>query len=186
MAYTTVAEVAAAMGVQFTGAQEDQCTIAITQATAIIDSYCQTGWDKGAQQDVHTLSCTRVVWLKYIPVASIDGVWGNHTLVSPEEELVPEQYVIEMDTGRVILLGHQFRVRISYTQQSGVPHDVRAAATELVAARMATVLAPGTTGIESLTLPDYSVKFGRDRAQGVAIPTGVRQLLDIHRRLVGA
>lgn len=175
--YCTTDDIALFLGVIFSGAQAAQCDSLIESAELEFDGETNRGWLVGAQtlEAWHIGNNSPDVWLKYAPVASISAFKGRSALGETETDLVADTdyEVMDLTTGHIRLVYPLLydRVRVTYTPVATVPADVKQAIVELVAARLMPTLAPGTYGLDSVTLPDYSVRYSRAHVQTAFPPT---------------
>jgi len=181
--YCTTDEVSGFLGVTFSGAHAVQCDALIEAAELEFDGETNRGWLVGVQTlEAHpVVNYSPNVWLKYAPVASISAVKGRSALGETETDLVADTdyEVVDLNTGHIRLVHPSLydRVRVTYTPVATVPADIRQAIIELVAARLMPTLAPGTYGLDSVTLPDYAVKYSRAHVQ-VAYPPTTQRAID--------
>lgn len=181
--YCTDEEVEAFLGITFSVAQEAQANVLIEAAELEFDAETNRAWLEGAQtlEPWHIVNYSADVWLKYAPVSSISAFKGRSALGETETDLVADTdyEVIDLNAGHIRLVYPTLydRVRVSYTPTDTPPADVKQAIIELVAARLMPTLAPGTYGLDSLTLPDYSAKFARSHVQ-TAYPPPTQRAID--------
>lgn len=181
--YCTYGDVEAFLGVTFTGAQATQCETLIEAAELEFDGETNRAWLTGAQtlEAWHIVNNSPDVWLKYAPVASISAFKGRSALGETETDLVADTdyEVVSLTTGQIRLVYPSLhdRVRVTYTPVATVPADVKQAVVELVAARLMPTMTPGTYGLDSVTLPDYAVKYSRAHVQ-VAFPPNTQRAID--------
>lgn len=178
--YCTTDDVSAFLAQTFTAGQAAQCESLIEAAELEFDGETNRAWLVGAQtlEAWHIVNGSPDVWLKYAPVASISAVKGRSALGEAETDLVTDDdyEVIDLNAGHIRLVcpGGYDRVRVSYAPTDTPPADVKQAIIELVAARLMPTMAPGTYGLDSITLPDYGVKFARSHVQTAFPPTTQR------------
>lgn len=181
--YCTADDVAAFLGLTFTAGQETHCDNLIERAETDIDGQTGRGWLVGAQTDEIHFPMGRLVFVRYTPVASIDGITGRTNLGEAEEALTADEdfELRDADSGLILLetTGYE-RLLVSYTPENSVPNDIKQATIELVAARMQPVLQPGSFGLDSFSLPDLTVRFARSHIQA-AMPPTVQETLDRYR-----
>ena len=174
--YCTSDDVAAFLGQSLSAGQLAQCDALIEAAELEFDGEVNRAWLTGAQTlEAWPIVYSPDVWLKYAPVSSISAVKGRSALGETETDLVADTdyEVMDLTTGHIRLVYPLLydRVRVTYTPVATVPADVKQAIVELVAARLMPTLAPGTYGLDSVTLPDYAVKFSRAHVQTAFPPT---------------
>lgn len=180
--YCSTADVEAFLGQNFSAGQAAQCESLIEAAELEFDGETNRAWLTGAQtlEAWHVVNCMPDVWLKYAPVSSISAFKGRSALGETETDLVADTdyEVMDLNTGHIRLVYPSLydRVRVTYTPVTTVPADVKQAIIELVSARLMATLSPGTYGLDSLTLPDYSIKFARSHVQAVYPPTTQRAI----------
>lgn len=180
--YCTFSDVEAFLGVTFTGAQATQCESLIEAAELDFDGETGRAWLTGAQTlEAHHVGNSADVWLKYAPLTTISAFKGRSGLGETETDLVADEdyEVMDLTTGHIRLVYPSLydRVRVTYTPVATVPADIRQAVAEWVAARLMPALAPGTYGLDSVTLPDYAVKFSRAHVQESS-PPNVQRVID--------
>lgn len=180
--YCNTADVEAFLGQAFSAGQAAQCESLIEAAELEFDGETNRAWLTGAVtlEAWHVVNRSPDVWLKYAPVSSISAFKGRSALGETETDLVADTdyEVMDLNTGHIRLVypASYDRVRVSYAPTDTPPADVKQAIIELVAARLLPTLSPGTYGLDSLTLPDYSVKFARSHVQSVYPPTTQRAI----------
>lgn len=167
--YCEATDVAAQLGLSFTGAQHVQCASLIERAEAYLDSQTNRSWLVGEQTQEAHFSPAELLLLEFFPVSSVTAVYGRSALGEDETTLTADvdYEVRDLDAGiiRLVTPGDYDRIRVTYTPSSAVPADVKMATVELVAAWMQPSLRPGTWGVDSYQLPDLSVKFSRSHYQ---------------------
>jgi hypothetical protein len=186
-AYCTVAQVASFLGRVLTAAEQVEATRLIAAATAEIDGETNRAWLQGAITNEPIYFPYSAVWLRYTPVASVEAVRARTGLEVDEELLtVNVDYEVRDLAAGLIVLTYPFpyqRVTVDYTQVAEVPADIEQAAIELVAARLGPVLSPGSYGVDSIQLPDYTVRYSRAHVQE-AYPPNVARILARNRYIV--
>lgn len=183
--YCTYTDVEAFLGVDFTAAQQAQCEAMIEAAELDFDGETGRAWLTGAQTlEAHHVNNSADVWLKYAPLTTISAFKGRSGLGETETDLVADEdyEVMDLTTGHIRLVYPSLydRVRVTYTPVTTVPADISQAIIEWVAARLQPTINPGFYGLDSVTLPDYAVKFSREHVQTMA-PPNVRAVIDRYR-----
>lgn len=184
--YTTAAAVADFLGATFTAGQQTYAATLIEQAELYIDRETRRAWLTGARtNEVYYRDAFWLgnLYLRYAPVTSVASVAGRASLGDTEETLTADTdyEVRDLDSGLIALVypGNYDRLRVTYTPVTTVPGPIAHAAAELVAAWMQPYLRPDTYGIDSVTLPDLSVRYAKP--QEAAIPPSVQSALDLYR-----
>lgn len=182
--YCTFEDIEGLLGQTLTAGQRAQCESLIEAAELEFDGETGRAWMTGAQTlEVHYVKSPNI-FLKYAPVGSISAVKGRSALGEAETDLVADTdyEVRDLSTGLILLVtpNDYDRIRVTYTPVATVPADITRAIAEWVAARLMPSLTPGTYGLDSVTLPDYAVKFSRAHVQEMA-PPNVRAVIDRYR-----
>lgn len=168
----------------FSTAETTQCDVLIEQAETHIDNETRRAWLTGALEDDTYYVKSGRVFLKYVPVASVATVKGRSGLGSSDVTLVADSDYEVMDLGngeiRLVSPANYDRLLISYTPVDTVPADIKRAAIEIVAAWLSPTLNPGSHGLDSLSLPDITVKYARSHVQDV-VPPIARRILENYR-----
>lgn len=185
--YCTVDEVANFLGRVLTPAQETHCARLIETVEADIDDYTGRAWLVGAQTDeAQYWPAFRLgnLYVRYAPVATVTIVKARAGLGSDEETLTAgEDYeAADLSAGLIYLVAPSAydRVRVTYTPTATVPLGIQQAAAEWAASRLLSHLRPDSYGLDSLALPDLTVRFARSHVQE-AMPPGVMARLDLWR-----
>jgi len=170
--YCLASDVAAFLGKTFTAGQTTLCNDLIESAEADFDAQTGRGWLMGAQSnEVHYVNSANI-FLKYAPVTSVTTVLGRPGLGETEETLTVDDdfEILDLLNGHLYLYVTGYdRLRVSYTPVATVPADIKRACVEIVANWMQPSLA-GSFGLDSIQLPDYSVRFARSHVQEVVPP----------------
>jgi hypothetical protein len=186
-AYCTVNQVASFLGRTLTAGEQVEATRLITAATAEIDGETNRAWLQGAITNEAIYFPYPAVWLRYTPVASVEAVRARTGLEADEVVLtVNVDYEVRDLAAGLIVLTNPFpfqRVTVDYTQVADVPGDIEQACIELVASRLSAALYPGSYGVDSIQLPDYTVRYSRAHVQE-AYPPNVARILARNRFLV--
>lgn len=187
--YCDVGDVADWLGQTFTAAQTLHCENLIERAERYIDNYTGRAWMVEAQSNERHYVDSRNVYLKYAPVASVASVTGRPGLGESEETLVADDdyEVRDLNSGLIVLVfpANYDRVLVSYTPVFAAPVDIQQACTEITANWMQSHLQPGSYGIDSISLPDLTLRYARSHVQQAA-PPAARAILDHYRYPVAA
>lgn len=187
--YCTYSDVESFLGLTFSVSQQTHCANLIERAEIFIDNETNRAWLVGAQTDEAHYCPGYDLYLKYAPVSSVTTITGRSSLGETEETLtVNEDYEVRSLTdGYVHLLypGSYDRVLVDYTPVASVPGGIKQACIELAASWMQSNLSSGIYGVDSIQLPDYTVRYARSHVQEAAPPT-VMRLLDQYRYMVHA
>lgn len=187
--YCAYTDVETFLGKTFTAGQQTHCNNLIERAEIFIDNETNRGWLVGAQTDERFYSPSFHIFLRYTPVTSITAVTGRAALAETETTLTAnvDYEVRDLASGHISLVtpGSYDRVMVDYTPVASVPGDIKEACIELVANWMQPALQPGTYGLDSIQLPDYTVRYARSHVQEAAPPT-VQRVLDRYRYPVHA
>lgn len=182
--YCTYSDVETFLGKTFSVAQQTQCAALIERAEVYIDNETNRAWLVGAQTDEAHYNPTCDIFLKYTPVASVTTVTGRYSLGLAEVTLTAnEDYEVQsLTNGYIYLLspGSYDRILVDYTPVASVPADIKQACIEIVANWMQPSLQPGTYGLDSIQLPDYTVRFARSHVQE-AMPPAAKQIINLYR-----
>lgn len=185
--YCAYTDIEAFLGKTLTSGQQAHCVNLIERAEKFIDEETNRGWLVGAQTDEAHFYPGYDLYLKYSPVASVTAVTGRAALGETETTLVAntDYEVRSLADGYIYLLypGNYDRVLVDYTPVNAAPADIKHACVELVASWMQPNFQPGTYGLDSIQLPDYTVRYARSHVQEAAPPT-VQRILDRYRLLV--
>jgi hypothetical protein len=186
-AYCTVEQVASFLGRSLTAAEHIEAARLINAATAEIDGETNRTWLQGAITNEAFYFPFAAIWLQYTPVASVQAVRARTGLEEDEETLTVnvDYEVRDLAAGLVVLTAPRpyQRITVDYTQADGVPGDIEQACVELVAARLSAALHPGSYGVDSIQLPDYTVRYSRAHMQQ-AYPPNVARILARNRYMV--
>jgi hypothetical protein len=196
--YCSAADVADLVGLTFTSTQEAHAVRLIERAEGLIDLETDRAWLTGVLTDeAYFRAAYRLghLYLRYAPVASVATLKGRAALGETETTLVADTDYEVMDlTGGLVRLLYPAsydRLRVTYTPVATVPALITQATAELVGAWMEPTLRPAdwpdTHGLESFTLPDLSVTFGKSGpGAGLEFPPTVQSVLDLFRYQVHA
>lgn len=184
--YCRVGDVAQFLGVTLTEAQEARVESLIEAAEADMDREMNRAFLTGTiSNELH--DSRRRIYLANPPVASLTSVEGrvvNDPAEAWETLVVADDYeLVNATTGEVLVAAfYSYAIlRVTYVPVDTVPADIREACVELVAARVQPTLNPALYGVDSVTLPDYSVRYNRAMMGGAAFPPTVADMLDRYR-----
>lgn len=187
--YCTAVQVETFMGLSFTTAQFAHCDDLIERAEKFVDEETNRGWLMGELEGERFYNPPPHIFLRYAPIESIEAITGRTGLGEDEVELTEDvdYELMDLEAGHIYLVtpGSYDRVLVDYTPATAVPADITQATVELVATWMQGNLQPGSYGLDSIQLPDYTVRFARSHVQEAAPPT-VQQVLDRYRFRVHA
>jgi hypothetical protein len=178
--YCGTSDVENYLGASFTGTQASLCASLITRVETLIDAETGRSWLSGSVgSEVHYEPWPLV--LKNAPIVSVQQVLARSGTSEITLAADSDYEIEDADEGTIRLDGASAynRFRVNYTPASAVPEPIRQACIEWTAFKMQPSLRTDVLGIESFTLPDYSVKFTREFAYG-NIPTSVREVLDMY------
>jgi hypothetical protein len=168
------------LGQSLTPGQQIEATRLLIAVSAEIEGETNRAWLMGAVSEPFYHPSEKI-WLRYAPVDSITELRGRPGPALAEVVLSEnDDYVIKSVAEGYIKLIHPKRwerVVVDYVQVDGVPADIEQAAVEMVAARLMPALNPGTYGVDSIQLPDYTVRYARSHVQQ-ALPPVARQILE--------
>lgn len=177
--YCTYADVEAFLGKTFSAGQQTLCTGQIERAEVMIDQWTNRGWLVGAQTNEAFYWPPNHIFLRYAPVTSVGTITGRAQLGETEVTLVADTdyEVRSLEDGRVYLVtpSSYDRILVDYTPVASVPGDIKQACIEIVANWMQPALS-GSFGLDSISLPDYSIKFARSHVQEVVPPLAMTTL----------
>lgn len=171
--YCTYSDVSGFLGKTFSAGQQTQCNALIERAEIFIDGETGRGWLVGAQTNEAFFWPPNHIFLRYTPITSIEAVTGRDGLGESETTLVADTdyEVRSLENGQIYLVTPSAydRIMVDYTPVASVPADIKQATIEIVANWMQPSLA-GSFGLDSIQLPDYSVRFARSHVQEVVPP----------------
>lgn len=182
--YCTASDVESFLGVTFTAGQTTQCNNLIEQAEVFIDEETNRAWLTGVQTDEAVYHPDYKVYVRYVPLTSVEAITGRSGLGETDEALtVDEDFEVrDLESGLIYIVspGNYDRLLIDYTPVDTVPADIKKACIELVAVGLQPQFQPGSFGLDSYSLPDLTVRFSRSHVQAAAPPT-VQQVIDRYR-----
>lgn len=181
--YCRVGDVAAYLGTTLTEAQEARVESLIEAAEADMDREMNRAFLTGTvSNELH--KSRRRLYLANPPLVSLTSVEGR-VVDDPSEAwealVAGDDYELtNATTGEVhVAVFYSYAVlRVTYVPVDTVPADIREACVELVAARLQPTLNPSLYGVDSVTLPDYSVRYNRAMMGGAAFPPTVAETLE--------
>lgn len=183
--YCTFNDVGDFLGVTLTAGQASYATRLIETVEGLVDGVTGRGWLVGAQTDETFRPAdwpNDLIYLRYTPVTTIEAVNGRTALGEADTALVVDTDYEVMDLAggvlRLIEPDSWDRITVDYTPEDSVPAAVREATAEWAAALLQPALRPDTYGLESLSLPDLSLKFARGFNLDTA-PPGVALKLSV-------
>ena len=184
--YCSAGDVAIYLGIDLTAAQLTQATDLIGAAESELDGAMNRGFLMGAISNELHRSCPRI-YVQNPPVATLASVEGR-VIDEPAEPwevlVVADDYeLVNVTTGEIhIAEWRSYAIlRVTYTTSDSVPADIRQATVELVASRIQPTLNPALYGVDSVTLPDYSVRYNRALMGGVGFPPTVLATVERYR-----
>lgn len=187
--YCTVVDVESFLAQSFTSAQLVQCSSLIERVEAEIDEYTGRAWLTGAVTDEAYFYPSAHLFLRYAPVTSIQAVGGITGMGESETALVAgtDYEVRSLQHGHLYFVtpGAYYKILVDYTPVASMPADLTQATVEMVAARMQSSLQPGSFGLDSVQLPDYTVRYARSHVQE-AMPPTAKEIIDRYRYVVHA
>lgn len=187
--YCTFADVENLLGETFTEKQQVQCDSLIEAAEKYLDEKTNRAWLTGAQTDEAHYIEGQNIFLKYVPITSVEDLTGRAGLGESETSLtVDVDYEVrDLNSGHIVLEnpGDYDRILVDYTPVATVPADIKQATIEIVAARLQPTLRPGMFGVDSYSLPDLTVRFARSHVQQ-AVPPYAQEVIDNNRYTVHA
>lgn len=186
--YCTVEDVSDFLGVSLDADTHRQCLHLIEAAEQELDGAMNRAWLTGAIANEEHRGGGRVFVQNY-PVATIEAVRVRQRGSLDVTVLDAADYELNGGQGEIRFCGDwtgYVRLWVDYTPVVGVPTDVKQSAIELVASRLQTTLNPSLYGVDSLTLPDYSVRFNRAMVGGAGYPPTVQSVINRYRSWAGA
>lgn len=183
--YTDPDKVAAYLGLTLTAPQVAAADWLTPAVEATIDERCGRAWLLGVQTDeAHWAPFGRDLYLLHPPATAVAAVKGRAGLGAAEATLTAgtDYEVRDLAAGRIWLAwpGGYDRIRVTYTPAATLPADIELAATELLGRFLQEHLRPDSYGLESVQLPDLTLRFARWMTQQ-GLPPSVEERLEPHR-----
>ncbi len=181
--YTTIAEVAAYLGLTLSAAQEAEATSLILKAEAHVDRKTGRVWKVATvtaeQHDLEGPS----VFLRTVPVSSITSIVGTLDSSPLETALTADvdYWLLDPVAGElhVECWKSYDRIEVTYASNSSIPEELGLAATMLVAHWLTPALMPDSFGVEQMQAgSDLSVKF-----RPSTVPFTVQDIIKRYRGL---